>query len=87
MKKNKVRDFAKYEVYEIFLNEHRTIAVCDELGIAELIAELLAMNDPAEDDYRITGIVEDPEANLIPGGGWYIAYQLKDGEVKRYEVS
>lgn len=74
-----VRDFARFEVYEIVDKKIHTICVCKESEMAEIICYQLAQNDPKGDKYYYTSIFK--KGTLI-GGGWdECCYQRINGKI------
>ena len=71
------KEWAEFEVYEIFNGEKHTLAYCNEYTVADILTRLLAENDPKESSYYLTS-VEKPDS-LVVGGGWYEEYFMKDG--------
>ena len=71
--------FANYEVYEMLGDKKHVLAICEEQGVAELIARLLATRDPKCDPYHI-GIIAGPN-DFVPGGGCSVTYQMTRREI------
>lgn len=84
MDKKEASEFATYVVYEEIETGTHYLGVFKELFIAKMFASHLAKTDKKGDPYFV-GLIEVPNT-WVPGGGWWIEYQMKDGRLSYKEV-
>lgn len=86
MEQKEVKDFCRYEVYEIIDNKEHTICLCNTRNMADTICKLFALNDSKGKTYFYTN-VQVPNTFVV-GGGWFVGYSKnKEGKLNKIELS